>query len=322
MADTFLIVGGAGTIGSHMVHYLLSLGYQVVVVDDLSTGQFARFPSDVIFYESDFASPQTLAQVMRAHSIHTVMHFAASISPADSLKNPQAYYENNTCKGIRMLETLLKHGLKHCIFSSTAAVYAQQDVSNLSEDAPVAPITPYGRSKLMFEWILQDYARAHGLKAVSLRYFNVAGREPLYLEERPSFAVRGELMGSIARVVSGEESIMKIHGDGYPTPDGTCIRDFIHVMDVCDAHLAVYQYLCDGGASTVFNIGSGAGYSVKEVIEVARSVSGHPIPAEVVAARPGDLPKVVAAIGRIQDACGWRPKRSSLEDMIQSMWLR
>lgn len=317
--DACLIMGGAGYIGSHMVHALLEQGHPVVVMDNLSTGLRNRLPPEVPFYESDFACTETLAKVFNAHTIGLVMHFAASIWPFDSIENPRLYYDNNVHKSVQLLDWLVAHDLKYFIFSSTAAVYAGQDSGSLSEDAPIKPITPYGRSKAMFEWVLEDYARAYDFKAVSLRYFNAAGVEPFFVDRHLDQSSDKVIPAALC-VASGDVQRMKIFGDQYPTPDGTCIRDFVHVMDICDAHWAAYQYLVKGGASRVFNIGCGKGYSVKEVVQAAREVTGHPIPIEVAAPRPGDLPRAVASIDAIQRSCAWSPKRSALDVMIQSMW--
>lgn len=314
-----LVTGGAGYIGSHVTLQLTQAGHDVVVLDNLSTGQaHAVIGAELVV--GDLADGAVLDAVFERHAFDAVLHFAASIVVPESVANPLKYYRNNTVNMLNLLERVERHETPHVVFSSTAAVYGMPDVEQVSEAAPLAPINPYGASKAMDEQILADLARAHpALRYVALRYFNVAGADPegRIGQETPDAT---HLIKVACQAALGERDGMNIFGTDYPTPDGTCVRDYIHVVDLARAHLAALDYLTGGGESTVLNCGYGQGSSVSEVLEVMRRVSGVDFPAREAERRPGDPPKLIAANERIRDTLEWTPRHDDLEAIVADAW--
>ena len=313
---TILVTGGAGYIGSHMVHALVDAGESVVVLDNLSTGFRFLVPEHVPFVLGSTGDRDLVAELIAEHEVSAIIHFAASIVVPDSVKDPLGYYRNNTMNTCLLLDTAVACGVKQFIFSSTAAVYGNPQSVPVREDAPTIPISPYGTSKLMSEIMLHDTARAHDLRFVVLRYFNVAGADP---QQRTGQSTAGatHLIKVASEVALGRRPKLAVYGTDYPTPDGTCIRDYIHVSDLARAHLAALGYLRDGGASATFNCGYGHGYSVLEVIAAVRRVSGHDFPVEMAGRRPGDPAELVANVDRIKVTLGFKPRYDDLDLIVQ-----
>jgi UDP-glucose 4-epimerase len=312
---TVLVTGGAGYIGGHMVLGLMDAGEKVVVLDNLSTGYAWAVPEGVELIVGDFGDADLLAQVLGTRGIDAIAHFAAKIVVPESLADPLGYYLNNTSNARTLIECAIKAGVKHFIFSSTAAVYGDTASAPVSETTPLNPISPYGRSKLMAEWMLEDAARAHDFRYVALRYFNVAGADPKgRLGQTSKLATHLIKIG--AQTALGRRPSMSVFGEDYPTRDGTCERDYIQVSDLADAHLDALRYLRQGGASTVCNCGYGHGATVKEVIDVLKKVSGVDFKVEIGPRRPGDPASIVAEAGKAREVLGWRPKRDNLEEIV------
>ena len=312
---TVLVTGGAGYIGGHMVLGLLDAGEKIVVLDNLSTGYSWAVPEGVELIVGDFGDADLVGQVIATRGIDAIAHFAAKIVVPDSLADPLGYYLNNTSNARTLIECAVKGGVKHFIFSSTAAVYGDTASSPVTETTQLNPISPYGRSKLMTEWILEDAARAHDLRYVTLRYFNVAGADPRgRLGQTSKHATHLIKIG--AQTALGRRPSMSIYGEDYPTRDGTCERDYIQVTDLADAHLDALRYLRNGGASTVCNCGYGHGATVKEVIDVVKKVSGVDFKVEIGPRRPGDPAVIVARAERARELLGWAPKRDNLEQIV------
>ena len=312
---TVLVTGGAGYIGGHMVLGLLDAGEKIVVLDNLSTGYSWAVPEGVELIVGDFGDADLVGQVIATRGIDAIAHFAAKIVVPDSLADPLGYYLNNTSNARTLIECAVKGGVKHFIFSSTAAVYGDTASEPVTETTPLHPISPYGRSKLMTEWILEDAARAHDLRYVTLRYFNVAGADPRgRLGQTSKHATHLIKIG--AQTALGRRPSMSIYGEDYPTRDGTCERDYIQVTDLADAHLDALRYLRNGGASTVCNCGYGHGATVKEVIDVVKKVSGVDFKVEIGPRRPGDPAVIVARAERARELLGWAPKRDNLEQIV------
>jgi UDP-glucose 4-epimerase len=271
---TVLITGGAGYIGSHAVLVFREAGYEVVVVDDLSTGQREALLADIPFVQGDAGDPETVREIIRAHNVTGVIHFAGSISIPESLEKPLAYYLNNTAASRNLVQACVDNGIRRFVFSSTSQVYGIPEQLPISEDSPTSPINPYGRSKLMTEWVLQDTAAAHDFKYVSLRYFNVAGADQ---QGRAGQRAPGltHLIKVASEAVLGLRDRVEIFGADYDTPDGTGIRDYIHVTDLVEAHVQALRYLEQGGESQVLNCGYGQGYSVREVLDTVEEVAGR-----------------------------------------------
>ena len=311
-----LVTGGAGYIGSHMVLALLDAGEKVVVVDNLSTGFWWALPKEVELVVGDMGDEALLANVIRDHDISAIAHFAAKIVVPESVSDPLGYYLNNTVKSRALIDSAVKGGVKHFIFSSTAAVYGDVDTKPVSEDVTLNPVSPYGRSKLMTEWMLADAGVAHGLKSVVLRYFNVAGADPA---GRSGQSTRNatHLIKVACQAALGERSHLEVFGTDYPTPDGSCLRDYIQVSDLADAHMAALAHLRAGGDSLTLNCGYGRGYSVLVVIDVVKRVSGVDFPVKLSPRRPGDPPAIVAKADRIRAELGWVPKRDDLEGIVR-----
>ena len=314
---TVLVTGGAGYIGSHMVYELLDAGEQPVVLDNLSTGFRWALPDSVPLYEGDTGNEALARQIIARHSIDAIIHFAASIVVPDSVADPLGYYRNNTANSRTLIEAAVKGGVKHFIFSSTAAVYGNPRSVPVAEDATPDPMSPYGSSKLMTEIILRDTGFAHPLKHVILRYFNVAGADP-QLRTGQSTPVATHLIKVAVQTALGLRKKMDVFGTDYPTPDGTCIRDYIHVSDLVRAHSDALRYLRAGGESATFNCGYGRGFSVLEVIDTVKRVSGIDFRVELSGRRPGDPAQIVAASDRARQILKWMPRYDDLPTIVRN----
>jgi UDP-glucose 4-epimerase len=312
---TILVTGGAGYIGSHTVHALADAGEPVIVLDNLSTGFRSALPESVPLFVGDTGDSNLVSSILEAHEVKAIIHFAASIVVPDSLRDPLGYYRNNTMNTRSLLEAAVRAKVGQFIFSSTAAVYGNPDKLPIAEDAPLKPMSPYGSSKLMSEIMLQDVAAAHDLKYVILRYFNVAGADPK-LRTGQSTPTATHLIKVAVETVLGIRPTIDVYGTDYPTPDGTCIRDYIHVSDLAAAHSAALAHLRQGGASTTFNCGYGHGYSVLEVLEAVKRVAGHPLAVRMADRRPGDPASLVADVRRIRAALKWSPQFDDLDTIV------
>jgi len=311
-----LVTGGAGYIGSHMVLALLDAGHdEIVVLDDLSTGFDWALPPEVRLVVGDVSDQGLVTETILQHRVDAIAHFAAKIVVPDSVANPLSYYLANTVKTRALIETAARTGVKHFIFSSTAAVYGEPEIVPVPEDLVANPINPYGRSKLMSEWMLADTAAAHGFSYVVLRYFNVAGADPRGRTGQ-STPNATHLIKVATQTALGQRSHIDVFGTDYPTPDGSCLRDYIQVSDLADAHLVALDHLRSGGDSLTLNCGYGRGYSVLEVIEVVKRVSGRDFEVRLSPRRPGDPAQIIAAADRIRNQLGWRPRHDDLEGIV------
>ncbi|AWB20461.1 UDP-glucose 4-epimerase GalE [Methylobacterium currus] len=311
-----LVTGGAGYIGSHMVLALIDAGHEeVVVLDDLSTGFDWALPPEVTLVRGDVADQTLVAETIRRHRIDALAHFAAKIVVPDSVSDPLGYYLANTVKSRALIEAAIGAGVRHVIFSSTAAVYGEPAVVPVPEDLTPNPINPYGRSKLMTEWMLEDAARAHGISYVVLRYFNVAGADPRGRSGQ-STPNATHLIKVATQAALGKRGQLEVFGTDYPTPDGSCLRDYIQVSDLAQAHLVALNHLRGGGTSLTLNCGYGRGYSVLEVIDVVKSVSGVDFPVKLSPRRPGDPSRIVAGADRIRAELGWVPQHDDLREIV------
>jgi UDP-glucose 4-epimerase len=310
-----LVTGGAGYIGSHMVLELLDTSEPVVVVDNLSTGLAWAVPKGVTLVEGDIGDQDLVRKTIADHRVDAIIHFAGSVVVPDSVADPLGYYLNNTVKSRALLETSVKGGVPHFIFSSTAAVYGMTGDAPVAEDAPLAPISPYGSSKRMTEIMLADAARAHDLRYVALRYFNVAGADPKGRSGQ-STPRATHLIKVACETALGKRSHMQVFGTDYPTPDGTCLRDYIHVSDLTRAHMAALRHLRAGGSSDIFNCGYGRGFSVLEVIDAVKRAAGHDFDVRMGPQRPGDPARVVAASERIRRDLAWVPAQDNLDTIV------
>ncbi|WP_458760213.1 UDP-glucose 4-epimerase GalE [Afipia sp. TerB] len=309
---TVLVTGGAGYIGSHTVLALAEAGQDVVVIDNLSTGFSSALPSGVPLFIGDVADENLVEGVIAAHNVDSIIHFAGSVVVPESMRDPLAYYRNNTMTTRNLLNTAVKCNINRFIFSSTAAVYGNPDHMPVAEDAATRPLSPYGSSKLMTEIMLHDVATAHGMGYVVLRYFNVAGADP---QARIGLSTAGatHLVKIAVEAATGQRAKIDVFGTDYPTPDGSCIRDFIHVSDLAQAHLAALSYLGDGGPSATLNCGYGRGYSVLETIEAVRRACGHNFAVQYAARRAGDIMTMVADTTRIRATLDWTPQYDNLD---------
>jgi len=312
---TVLVTGGAGYIGSHMVYELLDAGEDVVVLDNLTTGFRWAVPERVSFYEGDTGDEALACSIIARHGVDAIIHFAASIVVPDSVADPLAYYRNNTANSRTLIEGAVKSGVKYFIFSSTAAVYGNPQSVPVSEDAAPDPMSPYGSSKLMTEIILRDTGFAYPLKYAVLRYFNVAGADP-QMRTGQSTPAATHLIKVAVQTALGMRKKMDVFGTDYPTPDGTCVRDYIHVSDLVRAHSDALRYLRAGGDSATFNCGYGRGFSVLDVIETVKCVSGVDFRVELSERRPGDPAQIVAASDRARDILHWAPRYDDLTTIV------
>jgi UDP-glucose 4-epimerase len=309
---TVLVTGGAGYIGSHTVLALAEAGEDVVVIDDLSTGFSAYLPEGVPLFIGDAGDENLLEGVIAQHNIESIIHFAGSVVVPESMRDPLGYYRNNFMTARNLLNVAVKRGIGRFIFSSTAAVYGNPDEVPVPEHAPTRPLSPYGSSKLMTEIMLHDVAAAYDMQYVALRYFNVAGADP---QARIGLATVGatHLLKIAVEAATGQRAKIDVFGTDYPTPDGSCIRDFIHVTDLSQAHRSALAYLRNGGASTTLNCGYGRGYSVLETIDAVRRVSGRSFAVQYAPRRPGDIMTMVADTSRIRGLLDWKPQYDDLE---------
>ncbi|MEW8967973.1 UDP-glucose 4-epimerase GalE [Exiguobacterium alkaliphilum] len=316
---TTLVVGGAGYIGSHAVYQLIDRGEDVVVIDNLETGHREALHPKARFYEGDIRDRAFLNTVFTNEAIEQVVHFAANSLVGESMQNPLKYYDNNVFGTQCLLEAMVAHGAKRIVFSSTAATYGEQELMPITETAETRPTSTYGETKLAMEKMIRWTEAAHGLRYVSLRYFNVAGaRQGGVIGE--DHQPETHLLPLVLEVANGRREAISIFGTDYPTPDGTCIRDYIHVEDLIEAHLLALRYLEEGGASDVFNLGSSTGFSVEEMIEEARAVTGHAIPTIEQARRAGDPPRLIASSEKAKRILGWEPSRTDVKRIIQDAW--
>jgi len=311
-----LVTGGAGYIGSHVVNQLGKLNEKIVILDNLSTG----FKKSILYGDlivGDTSDNKLVSKILQDYNVDTVMHFAAHTIVPESVENPLKYYWNNTCSSRNLLECCQQHKVKHFIFSSTAAVYGMPDSGTASEQTPVAPINPYGTSKLMTEWMLRDLSHASELRHVVLRYFNVAGCDP---EGKIGHSTDGStlLIKVACEAAVGIRTHISIFGTDYPTPDGTGIRDYIHVEDLADAHIKALEYLRNNGQSTVLNCGYGHGYSVREVLETVQRINGAKFDIREEPKRAGDPPELTAIADKIHKSLGWKPQYDDLDVIVKT----
>jgi UDP-glucose 4-epimerase len=316
---SILITGGAGYIGSHMVLAALDRGDQVVVLDNLSTGIRALVAEEAHFHLGNVGDQVLLRELFQRYAVTAVIHFAGSIVVPESVEKPLAYYENNTAASRNLIEACVDCGVKHFIFSSTAAVYGLPEHNPVTELDALSPINPYGRSKLMTEWMLEDAARAHDLHYVALRYFNVAGADPSGRTGQ-STAKATHLIKRACQAALGRIPALDIFGTDFPTRDGTGVRDYIHVSDLVATHALALDHLRQGGGSAVFNCGYGHGFSVREVIETVSRVTGRTIPVREAPPRPGDPAELVADSSKLQTQFGWRPEHDDLEEIVSTAY--
>ena len=315
-----LVLGGAGYIGSHTAVELLDRGHEVVIADNLITGYKQAVPKEAVFYQGDIRDYNFLNNLFKTEKIDAVIHFAAFSLVGESVTNPLKYYENNLYGTKVLLQAMIDNNVDKIVFSSTAATYGEPENIPILESDRTCPTNPYGETKLAMEKMMKWSANAYQLRYVSLRYFNACGAHKsgkLGEAHNPE----SHLIPLVLQVPNGKRESVSIYGTDYDTPDGTCIRDYIHVTDLAEAHILAVEYLMKGGESNVFNLGNGVGYSVREVVETARKVTGHPIPAVEIPRRAGDPARLVASGEKAKTVLGWEPKITSLEDIIRSAWV-
>jgi len=314
---TILITGGAGYIGSVTTELLRARGEQVVVLDNLSRGYRDAVAPEIPFYQGNVGDRDLVARIAREHDIDACVHFAAFAYVGESVTQPTLYYENNVAQGINLLGALVTAGVRRFVFSSTCATYGEPQQIPIDETHPQQPANPYGWSKLFIERVLADYDRAYDLKFVALRYFNASGASPDRGERHDP---ETHLIPLVLKVAQNQLDYVTVFGDDYPTHDGTCVRDYIHVSDLGDAHALALDYLRDGGSSTAINLGNGHGYSVLEVINAARDVTRQEIPTKIEGRRAGDPSHLVADSSKARSVLGWHPQHADLATIISSAW--
>ncbi|MBS5281191.1 MAG: UDP-glucose 4-epimerase GalE [Butyricicoccus pullicaecorum] len=316
---SILVLGGAGYIGSHTARALVDAGHDVVVVDNLETGFRAAVPAKARFYEGDIRDRAFVDHVFDSEKIDGVIHFAANSQVGESMRDPLKYYDNNLSGTKTLLESMVAHNVLKIVFSSTAAIYGEPERVPILETDRTEPTNCYGETKLSMEKMMKWVSVAHGLRFVALRYFNACGAHPdgtIGEAHNPET----HLIPLILQVPNGQREAISIFGNDYPTPDGTCIRDYIHVCDLAQAHILALEYLMNGGENNVFNLGNGVGFSVKEVIDEARRVTGHPIPAKEEARRAGDPAQLIASSEKAKTVLGWKPEYDDLNTIIKTAW--
>ena len=314
-----LVLGGAGYIGSHTVYELIDAGRDVVVVDNLLTGFRQAVHPKARFYQADIRDRAAMDKVFEAEDIEGVVHFAASSQVGESMTDPLKYYDNNLYGTTVLLQSMVAHGVKKIVFSSTAATYGEPESVPILESDKTVPTNCYGETKLAMERMMSWVSRAHGLKYVALRYFNACGAH-ISGAIGEAHDPETHLVPIILQVPNGKRDHVSIFGDDYPTKDGTCVRDYIHVSDLAQAHVLALDYLLKGGDNNVFNLGNGVGFTVKEVIDTARAVTGHPIPAKVSPRRAGDPAQLIASSAKAVEVLGWKPKYNDLSTIISTAW--
>lgn len=314
-----LVLGGAGYIGSHTALELIKKGHEVIVVDNLVTGYEKAIPDKAVFYQGDIRNFDFLDNLFKKERIDAVIHFAAYSLVGESVTNPLKYYDNNLYGTKVLLEAMIKNNVNKIVFSSTAATYGEPENIPILESDRTCPTNPYGETKLAMEKMFHWASKAHGLSYVSLRYFNACGADATG-QIGEAHNPESHLIPLVLQVPNGKRESVSIYGTDYDTPDGTCIRDYIHVTDLAEAHILAVEYLANGGESDIFNLGNGVGYSVREVIETARNVTGHPIPATEVPRRTGDPARLVASGEKAKRVLGWEPKIKKLDEIIASAW--
>ena len=307
------VVGGAGYIGSICVELLLDEGHQVIVFDNLTEGHRSAVDERAVFIGGDLSRREEITRALNETRPEAVMHFAANALVGESMQNPSKYFRNNVCSGINLLDAMLEAGVRRFVFSSTCAIFGPPERVPIDETLPQRPINPYGESKLMFEKVLRWYDEIHGLKFVSLRYFNAAGATEKFGEDH---RLETHLIPNVLKVALGQKPHVEIYGTDYDTPDGTCIRDYIHILDLSRAHILALG----AKESAFYNLGTGGGASVREVIEICRTVSGKNIPIVEKPRRPGDPPRLIAASAKIKRELGWEPEFENLRAIIESAW--
>lgn len=314
-----LICGGAGYIGSHMTAALLEAGYDAIVADNLDMGHMEAVQKGAVFYNADISDAAAMDKIFANHKIDAVINFAAHMAVGESVENPSKYFRNNVSGMLVLLDAMIKHGVKKLVFSSSASVYGVPETIPITEEMATAPISPYAETKLMAEKILKWYDNAYGFKYVALRYFNVAGaHESGKIGE--SHNPETHLIPCCLHVAQGKTPVFKIFGNDYPTPDGTCIRDYVHVMDLADAHILALEKLSRDNKSEIYNLSSQNGFSNMEIIEMAKKITGVDFPTELHPRRPGDPPALVASSQKIRDELGWNPARTTIENIISTAW--
>ena len=314
-----LVVGGAGYIGSHMTAALVESGTETVVLDNLIKGHKNAIWPGVNFYEGNMQDAALLDKIFTDNKISTVVHFAAYTVVPESMADPAMYYENNTIGTFVLLEAMRRHGVKNIVFSSTASVYGMPDVIPVTEEAAPRPINPYGESKLAAERMLKWFGQAYGIKYVAFRYFNVAGAHDSG-KIGENHDPETHLIPIVIKTAQGELKELELYGDDYPTPDGTCIRDYVHVMDLVDAHMLAVKRLEGGGESATYNLGSGNGFSNKEIVDAVKKITGVDFTVNLKERRPGDPPVLVAYSEKARRELGWKPTRTDMENIIRTAW--
>ena len=319
VSKNVLVTGGAGYIGSHVALALQEAGYTVVILDNLSTGRRQLVPEEAVFVEGNTGDRDLVPGLLREHDIDAVLHFAASTVVPESIADPLGYYGNNTCNSRNLLASCIEAGVHKLVFSSTAAVYGNPDTLPVKEDAPLRPISPYGLSKLMTEQMMADLSQATDFRYIALRYFNVAGADP---EGRTGQSTPNatHLIKVACEAASGKREALTVFGDDYDTPDGTCIRDFIHVSDLADAHVAGLKYLEKGGESVALNCGYNSGFSVKEVAKAVEGVSGKPLKLDIGPRREGDIVSIYANVDRLRNTLDWVPRHDDIDVIVRTAY--